>query len=54
MGQYEHKDGFDAKWKETDFGTSQFKESAQKKIVPVNLYNPHAVPEPDREKRPGP
>ena len=53
-GQYEKIDGFDGKWRETDFGTRQFKEDVQRKIVPVNLYNPHAVPETDRGKQPGP
>lgn len=53
-GHYEKLDGFDSKWRETDFGTRQFKEETQRKIVPVNLYNPHAVPENDRNKQPGP
>jgi len=53
-GTYEKLDGFDSKWRETDFGTRQFKEDAQRKIVPVNLYNPHAVPETNKNKQPGP
>lgn len=53
-GTYEKFDGFDGKWRETDFGTRQFKDDAQKKIVPVNLYNPHAVPETNKNKMPGP
>ena len=53
-GHYEKIDGFDGKWRETDFGTRQFKDDAQRKIVPVNLYNPHAVPETEKNKIPGP
>jgi len=48
------QEGFEAKWKEFESGTHQFKDSIPKKIVPVNLYNPHAEPEGDKIKHPGP
>ena len=32
--------------------THQFREKVLKKIVPVNLYNPHAEPENDKKKHP--
>lgn len=32
--------------------THQFKDPVAKKIVPVNLYNPHAAPDNDRKKYP--
>ena len=32
--------------------TRQFKDPVPKKIVPVNLYNPHAEPENDKKKSP--
>ena len=32
--------------------TRQFKDPVPKKIVPVNLYNPHAEPENDKKKHP--
>ena len=37
-----------------DEGSRQFKDSVPKKIVPVNLYNPHAEPEQEKGKRPDP
>lgn len=35
-------------------GTHQFQEKMQKKIVPVNLYNPHAEAEDEKKKAPEP
>ena len=35
-------------------GTRQFKKEGQKKIVTVNLHNPHAPPEDKKNERPGP
>lgn len=35
-----------------DVLTHQFREAVPKKIVPVNLYNPHADPENDKKKQP--
>ena len=51
-GQYETADGFDLKWREQDEGQANFREAVPKKIVPVNLYNPHAEPEGDKMKHP--
>jgi len=42
------------KWREQDEGTRHFREQVPKKIVPVNLYNPHAEPEGEKNKRPEP
>jgi len=54
-GQYETADGFDLKWREQDLNAqANFKEPVPKKIVPVNLYNPHAEPEGDKNKFPEP
>jgi len=51
-GDYEINDGFDQAWRYTDEGTSAFRDPVPKKIVPVNLYNPHAEPESDKNKKP--
>ena len=51
-GQYETADGFDLKWREQEEGTANFREAVPKKIVPVNLYNPHAEPEGEKTKQP--
>jgi len=45
---------FDKKWIDFDVLTHQFREPVPKKIVPVNLYNPHADPENDKKKQPEP
>ena len=47
--------GFDLAEKERGFVTSSFRPPIPKKIVPVNLYNPHAEVEDDKKKQfPGP
>lgn len=46
------QEGFDLAWRATDEGTSAFKDPIPKKIVPVNLYNPHAEPDSDKGKHP--
>ena len=51
-GDYDVQDGFDLAWRATDEGTSAFKDPIPKKIVPVNLYNPHAEPDSEKDKRP--
>jgi hypothetical protein len=51
-GDYDVADGFDLAWRQTDEGTSAFRDPIPKKIVPVNLYNPHAEPESDKNKQP--
>ena len=51
-GDYEVGFGFDEAWKTTDEGTAAFRDPVPKKIVPVNLYNPHAEPESDKNKQP--
>jgi hypothetical protein len=51
-GDYDIADGFDMAWRNTDEGTSAFRDPIPKKIVPVNLYNPHAEPESDKNKQP--
>ena len=51
-GDYDVNEGFDQAWRYTDEGTSAFRDPVPKKIVPVNLYNPHAEPESDKNKRP--
>lgn len=51
-GDYDVGDGFDLAWRQTDEGTASFKDPIPKKIVPVNLYNPHAEPESDKNKQP--
>ena len=43
---------FDEKWREENILTHQFRDKVPKKIVPVNLYNPHAEPENDKRKHP--
>jgi hypothetical protein len=46
---------FDLAERNKDLGTSSFKLQVPKKIVPVNLYNPHAEVEADATKLvPGP
>ena len=51
-GDYDVGDGFDLAWRQTDEGTSAFKDPIPKKIVPVNLYNPHTEPADEKNKRP--
>lgn len=47
--------GFNIAEKNRDVITSSFKPPVPKKIVPVNLYNPHAQVEDDKKKIiPGP
>jgi hypothetical protein len=53
-GDYDRQDGFDVKWKEEDDTSAAFREPIPKKIVPVNLYNPHADPDADKSKHPEP
>lgn len=53
-GTYDKKDGFDGTYEQKDMGTRQFKKEGQKKIVTVNLHNPHAPPEDKKNERPGP
>lgn len=53
-GDYEKLDGFDIKWREKDETSSAFREPVPRKIVPVNLYNPHAEPVVDKNKMPEP
>jgi len=38
---YDHINGFDLSFKERDKGSGPFKDPVPKKIVPINLYNPH-------------
>ena len=49
-GDYDVYDGFDLAERHIDEGTSAFKDPIPKKIVPVNLYNPHAEPDSDKNK----
>lgn len=49
-GDYDVSHGFENAWKTTDEGTAAFRDPVPKKIVPVNLYNPHAEPENDKNK----
>lgn len=49
-GDYDVNLGFDQAWKDTDEGTAAFRDAVPKKIVPVNLYNPHAEPDNDKNK----
>ena len=51
-GDYDVSHGFDHAWKHTDEGTAPFRDPVPKKIVPVNLYNPHGEPESDKNKHP--
>lgn len=51
-GHYDTSFGFDNSWKVSDEGTAAFRDPVPKKIVPVNLYNPHAEPESDKNKQP--
>jgi hypothetical protein len=51
-GQYERYDGFDDKWKDNDILTAPFRDPVPKKIVPVNLYNPHSEPDNEKKKHP--
>ena len=53
-GQYDRQDGFDVKYQEQDKGSHQFVDRIQKQIVPVNLYDPHAPPEDEKNKHPEP
>ena len=53
-GEYENTGGFDDKEFEQDILTSQFHIPVQKKIVPVNLYNPHGEPINEKKKHPEP
>lgn len=46
-GSYDKNDGFDVVYKDKDQATRQFMANMPKKIVPVNLYDPHAEPELD-------
>ena len=51
-GDYEVGDGFDLKYREENMSTAAFAQQIPKKIVPVNLYDPHAEPDNDKNKRP--
>ena len=53
-GTYDITDGFDAAYEQKDMGSSQFKNPITKKIVTVNLHNPHAPPDEKKNERPGP
>ena len=53
-GTYDRRDGFDIKYEQRDIGTRNFKHPLPKKIVTVNLHNPHAPPENKKNERPGP
>ena len=55
-GDYDRLDGFDIMYEEDDDrnNTAAFREPIPKKIVPVNLYDPHAEPEQEKNKRPDP
>ena len=46
--------GFDLAERERDAGSRPFKQPVPKKIVPINLYNPHAEAESDNKCIPGP
>lgn len=51
-GAYELIEGFDRKWAEKDMGTHFFRDKITKKILPINLYNPHEEPEDLSKKQP--
>ena len=53
-GDYDRLDGFDIMYPEEDDRniTAAFREPIPRKIVPVNLYDPHAEPEQDKNKMP--
>ena len=53
-GTYDRHDGFDISYESKDLGTRQFKNPISKKIVTVNLHNPHAPPEEKKNEKPGP
>jgi hypothetical protein len=46
--------GFDDKEKDLDKMTHQFIDKMPKKMMPVNLYDPHALPEDEKNKHPEP
>jgi hypothetical protein len=52
---YDYVHGFDLAERERDQGSRPFRLPLPKKIVPVNLYNPHAPVEDEKHKGiPGP
>ncbi len=51
---YHNKFGFDHSYKLKDAGTRSFKEPVPRKIVPVNLYNPHSQADHEVINTPGP
>jgi len=53
-GTYEKRDGFDIVFEQRGMGTRQFKAPMPKKIVTVNLHNPHAPPDDKKQVLPGP
>jgi len=53
-GTYDLNDGFDGMYDQRDLGTRQFKHPMMKKIVTVNLHNPHAPPDDKKNEKPGP
>ena len=55
-GDYDRMDGFDIMYPEDDDrkNTAAFREPIPKKIVPVNLYDPHSEPENEKSKKPEP
>ena len=46
--------GFELAERERDIGTKPFKQPVPKKIVPVNLYNPHSDVDNESKVGPGP
>ena len=53
-GTYDRRDGFDIVYEERDLGTRNFKMPLPKKMVTVNLHNPHKAPEDKKGELPGP
>ena len=53
-GTYDRRDGFDIAYEERDLGTRNFKLPMPKKMVTVNLHNPHKAPDDKKNEVPGP
>lgn len=53
-GTYQNRDGFDIKFEERDLGTRAFKAPMPKKLITVNLNNPHQPAENRKQEAPGP
>jgi hypothetical protein len=53
-GTYDIRDGFDITYEERDIGTRAFRAPLSKKMVTVNLHNPHKAPDDKKSEIPGP